>query len=72
MVLLIFKELLKNISIIEGENVCFDICVVGNLELVVEWFKDGVQFEDEGCIMIIDDVDDDQLEFFFFVIEKCE
>lgn len=42
MVLLIFKELLKNISIIEGENVCFDICVVGNLELVVEWFKDGV------------------------------
>lgn len=42
MVLLIFKEKLYNLNVIEGENVCFDICVVGNLVLVVEWFKDGV------------------------------
>ena len=72
MALPIFKEPLKNTSITEGENVCFDIRVVGNPEPVVEWFKDGVQLEDEGRIMIIDDVDDDQPELFSLVIEKCE
>lgn len=72
MALPIFKEPLKNISMAEGENVCFDVRVVGNPEPVVEWFKDGVQLEDEGHIMIIDDVDDNQPELFSLVIENCK
>lgn len=39
---------------------------------MVEWFKDGKQLEDEGCVVIIDDVDDNDKELFLLVIEGCE
>lgn len=72
MALPIFKEKLQNLNVIEGENACFDIRVVGNPEPVVEWFKDGVQLEDEGRVMIIDDVDDSEPDLFSLVIENCK
>ena len=71
MALPVFKEQLQNLNVIEGENACFDVRIVGNPEPVVEWFKDGEQLEDEGRIMIIDDVDDNEPELFSLVIENC-
>lgn len=72
MALPIFKERMQNLSVVEGENACFDVRTVGNPEPVVEWFKDGIQLEDEGRVMIIDDVDDSEPELFSLVIENCE
>lgn len=72
MALPIFKEKLHNLKVVEGENACFDIRVVGNPEPVVEWFKDSVQLEDEGRVMIIDDVDDNEPDLFSLVIENCK
>ncbi len=72
MALPIFKEKLHNLNVIEGENACFDIRTVGNPDPVVEWFKDGVQLEDEGRVMIIDDVDDNEPDLFSLVIENCK
>ena len=68
----VFKERIQNLNVIEGENAGFDVRVVGNPEPVVEWFKDGAQLEDEGRVMIIDDVDDHEPELFSLVIENCK
>lgn len=72
MALPVFKERIQNLNVMEGENACFDVRTVGNPEPVVEWFKDGVQLEDEGRIMIIDDVDDNEPDLFSLVIENCK
>ena len=72
MALPIFKDRIQNLNVTEGENACFDVRIVGNPEPVVEWFKDGVQLEDEGHVMIIDDVDDNEPELFSLVIENCK
>ena len=72
MALPVFKEKLQNLNVIEGENACFDVRAVGNPDPVVEWFKDGVQLEDEGRVMIIDDVDDNEPDLFSLVIENCK
>ena len=72
MALPIFKEKLHNLNVIEGENACFDVRTVGNPDPVVEWFKDDAQLEDEGRVMIIDDVDDNEPDLFSLVIENCK
>ena len=72
MALPVFKEKMQNLNVIEGENACFDVRTVGKPEPVVEWFKNGVQLEDEGRTMIIDDVDDNEPELFSLVIENCK
>lgn len=39
--MLLIKELLKNFEVNEGDVVKFEVCIIGNFELVVEWFKNG-------------------------------
>lgn len=68
----IFQQKMQNLNVIEGENACFDVRVTGNPEPVVEWVKDGFQLEDEGRVMIIDDVDENEPELFSLVIENCQ
>lgn len=67
----LIKEPLKNVEANEGEVVRFDVRIAGDPEPVVEWFKDGHQLEDEGRVVIIDDVDDNDKELFSLVIEDC-
>ena len=68
----VFTQKINNLKVMEGENACFDVRVIGNPEPVAEWLKDGVQLEDEGRVMIIDDVDDNEPELFSLVIENCQ
>ena len=67
----LIKEPLKNLEANEGEVVRFDVRIAGDPEPVVEWFKDGHQLEDEGRVVIIDEVDDSDKELFSLVIEDC-
>lgn len=68
----LIKEPLNNLEANEGEVVRFDVRIAGDPEPVVEWFKDGHQLEDEGRVVIIDDVDDNDKELFSLVIEDCQ
>lgn len=68
----IFQQKMQNLNMMEGENACFDVRITGNPEPVVEWVKDGFQLEDEGRVMIIDDVDENEPELFSLVIENCQ
>ena len=72
MCLPVFKQGLLPVEANEGDAVRFDICVAGNPEPVVEWFKDGAQLEDKGDIVIIDDVDDQNKELFCLLLENCK
>ena len=67
----LIKEPLKSMEANEGEVVRFDVRIAGDPVPVVEWFKDGHQLEDEGRVVIIDDVDDNDEELFSLVIEDC-
>lgn len=40
-IMLLIKEFFKSMEVNEGEVVWFDVCIVGDFVLVVEWFKDG-------------------------------
>lgn len=68
----LIKEPLKNVDATVGDVVRFDVRIAGDPEPVVEWFKDGKQLEDEGRVVIIDDVDDSDKELFSLVIEGCQ
>lgn len=68
----LIKEPLKNVDASVGDVVRFDVRIAGDPEPVVEWFKDGKQLEDEGRVVIIDDVDDSDKELFSLVIEGCQ
>lgn len=68
----LIKEPLKNLDVNVGDVVRFDVRIAGNPEPVVEWFRDGKLLEDEGRVVIIDDVDDSDKELFSLVIEGCE
>lgn len=67
----LIKEPLKSMEANEGEVARFDVRIAGDPAPVVEWFKDGRQLEDEGRVVIIDDVDDNDEELFSLVIEDC-
>ena len=71
MCLPVFKQGLASVEANEGDALRFDICVAGNPEPVVEWFKEGVQLEDKGNVVIIDDVDDQNKELFCLLLENC-
>lgn len=64
-----FIEKIKNISVLFGEEVRFDVCVVGLFLLEVDWFKGKEKIEDEGCFVLIDDIEDD---LFLLVIEDVK
>ena len=68
----LIKEPLESLEANVGDVVRFDVKIAGNPEPMVEWFKDGQQLEDEGRVVIIDDVDDNDKELFSLVIEGCE
>lgn len=68
----LIKEPLKNMEANAGDVVRFDVRIAGDPEPMVEWFKDGKQLEDEGRVVIIDDVDDNDKELFSLVIEDCQ
>ena len=68
----LFRQELESLLVKEGHTACFDVRVVGKPDPVVEWFKDNVQLQDEGRIMIIDDVDDNDPDLFSLVIEHCK
>lgn len=68
----LIKEPLENVDATVGDVVRFDVRIAGDPEPVVEWFKDGKQLEDEGRVVIIDDVDDSDKELFSLVIEGCQ
>ena len=68
----LIKEPLKNLDASVGDVVRFDVRITGDPEPMVEWFKDGKQLEDEGRVVIIDDVDDNDKELFSLVIEGCQ
>lgn len=67
----VFSKGLEKCEVVQGETVSFDVCVSGQPDPIVEWFKDGKQLEDEGRFIIIDDVDDTKPELFSMVIEDC-
>lgn len=46
--------------------------MTGKPEPVVEWFKNGIQIEDEGRFIIIDEVDEKDKELFSLLIERCK
>lgn len=72
MCLPVFKKGLVSVEANEGDALRFDISVAGNPEPVVEWFKDGIQLEDKGDIVIIDDVDDENKDLFCLLVENCK
>ena len=67
----VFSKRLQDLQTVEGETAQFDVSVGGQPEPVVEWFKDERQLEDQGRVVIVDDVDDDQPELFSLAIEDC-
>lgn len=68
----LIKEPLKNLEANVGDVIRFDVRITGDPEPVVEWFKDGHLLEDEGRVVIVDDVDDNDKELFALVIEDCQ
>lgn len=61
-----FIEKMKFVNVIEGELVCFDVIVEGNLFLVVDWFKGKDKLDDEGCYVMMDD---EEVGIFMLIVE---
>lgn len=64
-----FKEKLKNINVVPGDEARFDIRVVGSPPPEVDWFKGKEKLEDEGRFVLIDDIEED---LFSLVIEEAK
>ena len=39
---------LQDVTAATGNDVCFEVCLVGTPDLQVEWFKDDLIIKDEG------------------------
>jgi hypothetical protein len=47
-----FIELLKDIKVSEGQDVCFKCRVAGQPEPIVRWYKDGVLIEESQTVKV--------------------
>ena len=64
-----FREKLKNITALPGEEARFDVRVVGSPPSEVDWLKGKEKIKDEGRFVLIDDEED---ELFSLVIEDAK
>lgn len=64
-----FKEKLKSISVMPGNEARFDVRLMGTPPPEVDWFKGKQKIEDEGRFVLIDDEEED---LFSLVIEDAK
>ena len=50
-----FKEKMKPVNVMEGEEAKFSVYVTGNPPPVIDWFRGKEQLEDDGRIEMLDD-----------------
>lgn len=53
-----FKEKLKGVEVLEGDLVIFEVFIVCNFELNVEWFRGMIKFESDGWFEVLESRDE--------------
>lgn len=48
----VFVDVLKDISVLEGHDVCFKCKITGFPQPVIRWFKNGLELEESNRVKV--------------------